>query len=80
LPVGRRHVHRRARYRLLTETGRDFLPVLFAIGAWVRKHRGGGRVPQFFDAENGTEIDALTIDHATGAPIGTRSIRIAAVE
>jgi hypothetical protein len=56
------------------------LPVLFAIGAWVRKHRGGGRVTQFFDAENGTEIDALTIDHATGAPIGTRSIRIAAVE
>lgn len=30
--------------------------------------------------ENGTEIDALTIDRATGAPIGTRSIRVAAVE
>jgi hypothetical protein len=56
------------------------LPVLFAIGAWGRKHRGGGRVTRFFDAENGTEIDALTIDRATGAPIGTRSIRIAAVE
>jgi DNA-binding HxlR family transcriptional regulator len=62
------------------EAGRDFLPVLFAIGAWGRKHRGGGRVTRFFDAENGTEIDALTIDRATGAPIGTRSIRIAAVE
>ena len=65
---------------VLTEAGRDFLPVLFAIGAWGRKHRGGGKVTRFFDAENGTEIDALTIDRATGAPIGTRSIRIAPVE
>jgi DNA-binding HxlR family transcriptional regulator len=26
---------------VLREAGRDFLPVLFAIGAWGRKHRGG---------------------------------------
>ena len=65
---------------VLTEAGRDFLPVLFAIGAWGRKHRGGGKVTRFFDAEKGTEIDPLTIDRATGAPIGTRSIRIAEVE
>ena len=65
---------------VLTEAGRDFLPVLFAIGAWGRKHRGGGKMNRFFDAENGTEIDPLTIDRATGAPIGTRSIRIAAAE
>jgi len=56
------------------------LPVLFAIGAWGRKHRGGGKVTRFFDAEAGTEIDPVTIDRQTGAPIGTRSIRIAAVE
>ena len=65
---------------VLTQAGRDFLPVLFAIGAWGRKHRGGGKMIRFFDAENGTEIDPLTIDRATGAPIGTRSIRIAAPE
>ena len=62
---------------ILTEAGRDFLPVLFAIGAWGRKHRNGDRVTRFFDAETGTEIDAVTIDRATGAPIGTRPIRIA---
>ncbi|QOZ51468.1 helix-turn-helix domain-containing protein [Bradyrhizobium sp. CCBAU 53338] len=65
---------------VLTEAGRDFLPVLFAMSAWGRKHRGGGKTIRFFDAENGTEIDPLTIDRATGAPIGTRSIRIAAPE
>jgi len=50
------------------------------IGAWGRKHRGGGKVIRFFDAENGTEIDPLTIHRATGAPIGTRPIRIIAPE
>eukprot|EP01030_Chromulinospumella_sphaerica_P011282 gene11282-11085_t len=62
---------------VLTEAGRDFLPVLFAIGAWGLKHRGTGEVTRFFDAETGAEIDAVTIDRATGAPIGTRPIRIA---
>jgi hypothetical protein len=53
--------------------------VVFAIGAWGRKYRGRGKlVTRFFDAETGTEIDAITIDRATGAPIGTRPIRIAA--
>ncbi|MCH4550396.1 helix-turn-helix transcriptional regulator [Rhizobium changzhiense] len=65
---------------VLTEAGRDFLPVLFAIGAWGRKHRGGGVVTRFFDVETGTEIDPVTIDRATGAEIGTRPIRIAAPE
>jgi len=65
---------------VLTEAGRDFLPVLFAIGAWGRKHRGGGKVTRFFDAETGTEIDPVTIDRATGAPVGTRPIRTTAPE
>lgn len=65
---------------LLTESGRDFLPVLFAIGAWGRKHRGGGKVTKFFDAELGSEIDPVIIDRQTGAPIGTRPIRVASPE
>lgn len=65
---------------LLTDSGRDFLPVLFAIGAWGRKHRGGGKVTRFFDAELGSEIDPVIIDRQTGAPIGTRPIRVASPE
>lgn len=61
---------------VLSEAGRDFLPVLFAIGAWGRKHRNGDGVTRFFDAEAGTEIEPVTIDRSTGAPIGTRVIRI----
>jgi len=65
---------------VLTAAGQDFLPVLFAIGAWGRKHRPSDGATRFFDAETGTEIDAVTIDRATGAPIGTRRIRIAMPE
>ncbi|BBF83945.1 transcriptional regulator, HxlR family [Aquitalea magnusonii] len=65
---------------LLTEAGRDFLPVLFIIGAWGRKYRGGGKLVQFFDAETGTEIKAVAIDEVTGAKIGTRPIRKVAPE
>ena len=65
---------------LLTEAGRDFLPVLFMIGAWGRQYRGGGKLVHFFDAETGTEIKAVAVDEVTGAKIGTRPIRIVTPE
>lgn len=61
---------------LLTPAGRDFLPVLFIIGAWGRKYRGGNQEVQFLDAENETQIQAIAIDEITGAPIGSRPIKI----
>lgn len=60
----------------LTASGRDFLPVLFALGAWGGKHRGGGEYTRFYDEETGEEIDPVTIDQRTGAPIGSRPIKI----
>ena len=61
---------------VLTAAGRDFLPVLFMIGAWGRKYRGGGKLVRFLDDETGTEINAVAVDEVTGAKIGTRPIRI----
>ncbi|BET26648.1 HxlR family transcriptional regulator [Limnobacter thiooxidans] len=61
---------------VLSEAGQDFLPVLFMIGAWGRKHRGGGKLTKFYDAEAGTEIRPVAIDEATGAKLGTRAIRM----
>ncbi len=65
---------------LLTKAGIDFLPVLSVIGAWGRKHRGGGKLVRFLDAETGSEIKAVAVDEVTGAKIGTRPIRIVAPE
>ena len=53
---------------LLTDAGRDFLPVLFMIGGWARKHRGGGRPTRFFHAGTGVAIEPPALDALTRAP------------
>ena len=65
---------------VLTEAGRDYVPVLFMIAAWGQKHRGGGKLTRFLDAEKGTDLKPIAIDAVTGAPIGTREIRISLPE
>ncbi|MGR0305949.1 winged helix-turn-helix transcriptional regulator [Acinetobacter beijerinckii] len=62
---------------VLTQAGKDFLPVLFVIGAWGRKHKpfkNPEKMPIFLDAEQGTEIIPIVIDQVTGAEIGSRTI------
>lgn len=65
----------RDEYRL-TEAGLDFLPVLVMIGAWGQKHRGGGRIARYVDAETGKDIRAKVVDMETGAEIGTRPFKL----
>jgi len=65
---------------LLTAAGRDFLPVLFMISAWGRRHRGGGKLTRFVDAETDKEIKPVAVDSSTGAEIGTRPIRMVSPE
>jgi len=61
---------------VLTDAGRDFLPVLVMIGAWGQKYRGGGRIARYVDAETGRDVRAKVVDIETGAEIGTRPFRI----
>lgn len=61
---------------LLTEAGRDFIPILAAIGAWGRKHRGGGALSRLVDSETGADIAPVVIDAVSGAPIGTRPLTV----
>ncbi|MEX2691458.1 winged helix-turn-helix transcriptional regulator [Rhizobium mongolense] len=73
----RRYLERPPREEyVLTAAGRDFLPVLFMIGAWGRKHRGGGKLTRFLDAETGMEIEPVAVDGVTSERIGTRAIRV----
>jgi DNA-binding HxlR family transcriptional regulator len=60
---------------LMTNAGRDYLPVLAMLGAWGRKYRGEGKLTKFVDAETGIEIQPIAVDAVTGAKIGTRPIR-----
>jgi DNA-binding HxlR family transcriptional regulator len=60
---------------VLTEAGRDFLPILMLIGAWAHRHCGG-ELDRYIDAESGVEIEPIGIDAVTGAKLGTRAIRM----
>ena len=62
---------------VLTPAGRDFLPILFMIGAWGRQHRAGGKMTRFLDEQTGTDIVPVAIDEVTGAKIGTRRMVVA---
>ncbi|MBN8843686.1 MAG: helix-turn-helix transcriptional regulator [Sphingomonadales bacterium] len=60
---------------LLTDAGRDFLPILAAIGAWGRKHNGQGALTRQIDVETGKPIRPVVVDANTGAPLGSRPLR-----
>lgn len=61
---------------LLTDAGRDFLPILMAIGAWGRKYNGGGALSRYLDIETGEAVRPLVVDANTGAPIGSRPLKM----
>jgi DNA-binding HxlR family transcriptional regulator len=61
---------------VLTAKGRDFLPILAAIGAWGRKHHGEGGTSQMVDAGTGATIEALVVDRATGRPLADIATRL----
>lgn len=63
---------------VLTEKGRDFLPILAAIGAWGARHHGEGGTSQLADAATGAMIDAVVVDRASGRPL--RDIRTRLVQ
>ncbi|ANP90251.1 winged helix-turn-helix transcriptional regulator [Rhizobium leguminosarum] len=62
---------------ILTEAGRDFLPVLMMIGAWAHRHCDG-ELARYIDAESGVEIEPIGIDAVTGAKLGIRAMRMSA--
>lgn len=61
---------------LLTEAGRDFLPVLFAFGAWGARHFGDAPVSHLVEKSSGASVEAIVVDRATGAPLSGLDLRI----
>jgi hypothetical protein len=61
---------------VLTDAGRDFLPVLQVIGAWGRRYNGDGKLSHIVDVQTGDAIEPAVVDRKTGAPLGTRAMRL----
>lgn len=60
---------------LLTEAGRDFLPVLLMIGAWAQRNCGEN-IALYIDDATGLEIEPIGVDAVTGAKLGSRPMRM----
>jgi len=62
---------------VLTEAGRDYLPVLHALGGWARKHYGGGTALRHpVEAGSGREIVPVVVDAETGVPLADLTIAL----
>ena len=71
LLVRRRYSERPPRDEyVLTERGRDFRPVLWALLAWGNKHLAPeGASVVLVDSETGAEADPLLVDRLSGRPL-----------
>lgn len=65
----------REEYRL-TEAGRDFLPVLYVLAEWGRRHNDGTTVTRLVDAKTGKLVEPLVVDGATGIPVAELQLRL----
>lgn len=64
---------------VLTERGRDFRPVLWALLAWGNKHFAPeGKSVVIVDRETGAEAEPVLIDKASGRPLSEAAFRSAA--
>jgi DNA-binding HxlR family transcriptional regulator len=64
---------------VLTERGRDFRPVLWALLSWGNKHFAPeGKSVVLVDRETGAEADPVLVDRASGRPISDAAFRSAA--
>lgn len=61
---------------VLTPAGRDFIPILHALGGWAARHCAGGPMSHVADVATGEAVEPVIVDRRTGAPIGTRPLRL----
>ncbi|WP_066805523.1 winged helix-turn-helix transcriptional regulator [Sphingomonas asaccharolytica] len=61
---------------VLTEAGRDYLPVLQALGGWARKHFGEGAMSDLVDANSGRTVTPLVVDAETGVPLSEIAVTL----
>lgn len=61
---------------VLTEAGRDYMPVLQVLAGWARKHFGEGAISELVDASSGRTIIPLVVDAETGVPLSEIAVSL----
>jgi DNA-binding HxlR family transcriptional regulator len=78
--VRHRYNDRPPRYEyLLSQAGKDFLPVLYALGAWGRQHFSDGNISGLVDMASGKPVVPVVIDRISGSLIAQMEVCIAPV-
>jgi DNA-binding HxlR family transcriptional regulator len=81
LVVKRRYSERPPRDEyVLSDAGRDFLPVLHVIGEWGRRHNGAGGTSRLVDMDTETLVEPVVVDRHTGKPLAGAKLRLAPVD
>lgn len=62
---------------VLSDAGRDFLPVLHVIGEWGRRHNGAGGTSRLVDTETEALVEPVVVDRFTGKPLAEMKLRLA---
>ncbi|WP_206241340.1 winged helix-turn-helix transcriptional regulator [Novosphingobium terrae] len=60
---------------VLTPKGRDFLPVLLAIGAWGRQHCEAPATSTTIDADTQKPVDPVVIDRLSGRLLAEMNLK-----
>lgn len=61
---------------ILTAAGRDYLPVLQALGGWAARHFGEGAMSELIDTATGQAIVPQVVDAITGTPLSELSVTL----
>jgi hypothetical protein len=71
--------HATAVHEALTQAGRDFRPVLWALLAWGNKHFAPERASVVIvDSQDGAEAEPVLVDRKSGRPLVAPAFRSAA--
>lgn len=62
---------------VLTAKGRDFLPILLAIGAWGRQHCEAPATSSTIDTDTQKPVEPLVIDRLSGRPLAEMKLKLA---
>ena len=78
--VRHRYNDRPPRYEyLLSQAGKDFLPVLYALGAWGHQHFSDGNISGLVDMASGKPVVPVVIDRISGSLIAEMEVCITPV-
>ncbi|NII55650.1 helix-turn-helix domain-containing protein [Luteibacter sp. SG786] len=61
---------------VLTQAGRDFLPILAAMGEWGRRYNGTGKLSHLVVSETGERVRATVVDEISGRPLRDLPLRL----